>query len=75
MTIGKDGDLEAFKVSFYNQTLSALRIQVAEKYGLEADKLELSMGMSADFYEAIGYGASIVRVGSSIFGARNYGQQ
>lgn len=32
----------------------------------------LSMGMSADYYEAILNGANMVRVGSSLFGARNY---
>lgn len=32
----------------------------------------LSMGMSADFQAAIEEGANIVRVGSGIFGARNY---
>lgn len=31
---------------------------------------ELSMGMTGDFVEAIGCGASIVRVGTAIFGAR-----
>lgn len=31
----------------------------------------LSMGMSADFAEAIAAGATIVRVGSALFGARN----
>ncbi|KAJ3161627.1 hypothetical protein HDU88_007264 [Geranomyces variabilis] len=34
--------------------------------------LELSMGMSGDFETAILAGATNVRVGSSIFGARNY---
>ena len=33
----------------------------------------LSMGMSGDFAEAIGCGATMVRVGTAIFGARNYG--
>ncbi len=33
---------------------------------------ELSMGMSNDFEVAIEEGATIVRVGSAIFGARNY---
>ena len=33
---------------------------------------ELSMGMSGDYETAIEYGATIVRVGSAIFGARNY---
>lgn len=32
----------------------------------------LSMGMSADYYEAIISGATMVRVGSSLFGARDY---
>ena len=34
--------------------------------------LELSMGMSNDYEEAIRMGSTNVRVGSSIFGARNY---
>ena len=33
---------------------------------------ELSMGMSGDYEVAIEEGATFVRVGSSIFGARNY---
>ena len=32
---------------------------------------ELSMGMSADYLEAIKYSATFVRVGSSIFGSRS----
>ncbi len=32
---------------------------------------ELSMGMSADYLEAIKYGATFVRIGSSIFGSRS----
>ncbi|MCH5300234.1 MAG: YggS family pyridoxal phosphate-dependent enzyme [Ruminococcus sp.] len=32
----------------------------------------LSMGMSSDYYEAILEGATMVRIGSSLFGARNY---
>jgi uncharacterized pyridoxal phosphate-containing UPF0001 family protein len=42
---------------------------------LRADGLALdtlSMGMSADMRAAIVEGATIVRVGSAIFGARNY---
>lgn len=34
----------------------------------------LSMGMSADFETAITHGATHVRVGSALFGARDYGQ-
>ena len=32
----------------------------------------LSMGMSGDYYEAILEGANMVRIGSALFGARNY---
>ena len=32
----------------------------------------LSMGMSGDFADAIRCGANMVRVGTAIFGARNY---
>jgi pyridoxal phosphate enzyme (YggS family) len=32
----------------------------------------LSMGMSGDFNEAIGFGANIIRIGTALFGARNY---
>jgi PLP dependent protein len=41
--------------------------EMARKNGLR----NLSMGMSADFEAAIGCGASHVRVGTAIFGARN----
>ncbi len=42
---------------------------MAERNGLAG----LSMGMSADFETAIALGATHVRVGSAIFGARDYG--
>ena len=32
---------------------------------------ELSMGMSADYLEAVQYSSTFVRIGSSIFGERN----
>ena len=35
-------------------------------------QLQLSMGMSGDFIEAVARGSTSVRVGSSIFGARSY---
>jgi hypothetical protein len=49
--------------------LRALAGQLREE-GLELDTL--SMGMSADLAAAIAEGATIVRVGSAIFGSRNY---
>jgi pyridoxal phosphate enzyme (YggS family) len=44
----------------------ALLAKIAERHGLSG----LSMGMSADFETAIRFGASHVRIGSAIFGAR-----
>lgn len=47
----------------------ALLAKIAERNGLTG----LSMGMSSDFERAIALGATHVRVGSAIFGARDYG--
>ena len=44
----------------------ALLREIARRNGLP----ELSMGMSGDFEEAVRFGATLVRVGSAIFGAR-----
>jgi hypothetical protein len=49
--------------------LCELRAELREKPGGEALR-ELSMGMSADFEVAIEEGATIVRVGTAIFGPR-----
>ena len=46
----------------------ALLAKIAKRNGLDG----LSMGMSSDFEEAIAQGATHVRVGSAIFGARDY---
>ena len=64
MTIGAPGDLTCF------DTLVQCRNKVGTALG--RDDLELSMGMSGDFMEAIAAGATNVRVGSTIFGARDY---
>ena len=44
----------------------------AKKYD-NVDMVCLSMGMSDDFADAIAHGSTMVRVGTAIFGARNYG--
>jgi len=44
----------------------ALLAKLAEKIGVK----ELSMGMSGDFVRAIQFGATYVRIGTAIFGAR-----
>ena len=46
----------------YFETMQALNNSLALK--------ELSMGMSSDYIEAINYGSTFVRIGSSIFGSR-----
>ena len=47
----------------------ALLAKIAARYGFD----KLSMGMSGDFERAIAQGATHVRVGSAIFGERDYG--
>jgi len=49
----------------------ALTAKIARRNGLNL----LSMGMSADFKTAIAFGATHVRVGSAIFGARTHGNR
>ena len=39
---------------------------------VDGDTFDMSMGMSGDYDVGIEYGATIVRIGSSIFGAREY---
>jgi len=64
MTIGESGDMSAFK------QMVEIRTKVCEKFQLEIKDVELSMGMSADYAEAVKYGSTNVRVGSLIFGER-----
>lgn len=66
MTIGAPGDYSCF------DTLSQCREEVAGVLGKDVQDLELSMGMSGDFEVAIAKGATSVRVGSTIFGERDY---
>eukprot|EP00053_Salpingoeca_punica_P016706 m.158716 g.158716 ORF g.158716 m.158716 type:complete len:251 (-) comp17028_c1_seq2:1592-2344(-) len=54
--------------------LVACRERLAAALQVPAESLELSMGMSADYEQAISCGSTFVRVGSSIFGARDYGK-
>lgn len=44
-----------------------------DKFPMEDSFKELSMGMSNDYHIAIEEGSTMVRIGSEIFGARNYG--
>jgi len=52
-------------------SLRDLRDRAEREYGIRIP--ELSMGMSADFEHAIREGSTIVRIGTAIFGGRDYG--
>jgi uncharacterized pyridoxal phosphate-containing UPF0001 family protein len=67
MTIGP---LEPRPDSRHFEQLAECRAAVARELRVEEASLELSMGMSGDYEEAIRKGSSIVRLGSTIFGAR-----
>jgi pyridoxal phosphate enzyme (YggS family) len=54
------------------ECLSKCKEEVALDLSLSVDQLELSMGMSGDFEQAIQMGSTNIRVGSTIFGARDY---
>jgi uncharacterized pyridoxal phosphate-containing UPF0001 family protein len=52
------------------ECLAQQRVVAAAEAGVAPESLELSMGMSGDFEQAILMGSSAVRVGSKIFGPR-----
>lgn len=57
----------------YFKKLKSLRDEIASKNIPNVEMDELSMGMSGDYEVAIEEGATLVRVGSAIFGERDYG--
>jgi PLP dependent protein len=66
MTIGSPGDSSCF------DTLVDCRQIASRVLGVDPNEITLSMGMSDDFEIAIEKGSSSIRVGSLIFGGRNY---
>ncbi|MBQ5874321.1 MAG: YggS family pyridoxal phosphate-dependent enzyme [Alistipes sp.] len=52
------------------ERLAACKAELAQYFGEEFDTL--SMGMSDDYHIALEYGTTEVRIGSTIFGARQY---
>ncbi|KAK9151634.1 hypothetical protein Syun_009943 [Stephania yunnanensis] len=54
------------------RTLADCRTEVCKALDITEDQCELSMGMSGDFEQAIEMGSTNVRIGSTIFGAREY---
>ena len=70
MTIGKIGHDYATGPNPDFETLVSVQRTVSEELQLDPSYVELSMGMSADFEEAIQAGSTSVRVGTVIFGTR-----
>lgn len=52
----------------YLGRMGELYDRFSEKYGMDV----LSMGMTGDYARAVKYGSTIVRIGTGLFGARNY---
>ncbi len=71
MTISIAGLSEEGNFKIFS-SLKKLAEEIAEEQIPNVFMKELSMGMSHDFKEAIAAGATMVRVGSRIFGDRNY---
>jgi PLP dependent protein len=69
MTIGAPGDLTCF------DRLVSCREELSSHLGEDPSTLTLSMGMSGDYVQAIERGSTSVRIGSTIFGARQYATQ
>ncbi|CAF1038880.1 unnamed protein product [Rotaria sordida] len=70
MTIGSLNNVQIENDQDF-QVLIKCREELCAKYNCELNTIELSMGMSHDYERAIQMGSTIVRVGSSIFGARH----
>ena len=73
MTIGAIARSQAASDGELNEdfvVLKKVREQVAKDLGWDVSKLELSMGMSADYEDAIRQGSDEIRIGTGIFGSR-----
>ncbi|MBQ8768100.1 MAG: YggS family pyridoxal phosphate-dependent enzyme [Oscillospiraceae bacterium] len=64
------GDNDKFFQEIYN-----LAVDITAKKGDNVSMDILSMGMSDDFADAIRCGSTMIRVGTAIFGVRNYAHQ
>lgn len=65
-------DAERERTIRYFEKVRTLYVDISERLFHNGLKC-LSMGMSGDYEDAIRAGATMVRVGAAIFGARNYG--
>lgn len=74
MTIASKTDNYITKTLQFDN-MRQLFIDIQQKKYDNVNMLYLSMGMSGDFETAIECGANMIRVGSAIFGERNYSQK
>lgn len=72
MTIGSLEESHKQEKNADFELLKKLKLEVCTDFDLPEQEVELSMGMTSDYELAIDYGSTNVRVGSAIFGARNY---
>ena len=56
----------------YFAQMAKLSVDIGRKKYDNVSMVCLSMGMSDDFEDAIAEGSTMVRIGTAIFGARNY---
>jgi len=64
MTIGERGNSEDFLI------LNQVRLELSSHFSLPTHSIELSMGMSGDYEEALIHNSNYIRIGTSIFGER-----
>lgn len=60
------------KDTSFLQAMQELFLKTKELQIPDTEMRILSMGMSDDYAQAVQYGSTLVRVGSALFGARNY---
>ncbi|CAM4758753.1 unnamed protein product [Rotaria magnacalcarata] len=70
MTIGSLNNVQTQNDQDFHGLIKC-RDELCAKYNYNIKDIEISMGMSHDYERAIQMGSTIVRVGSSIFGARH----
>ena len=64
--------IQVFNVPYKSFDIGKLFIDIKDKNYDNVDMEYLSMGMTNDYEIAIQEGANIVRIGTGLFGARNY---
>jgi len=64
--MGEIGNVEEFRL------VHDLKLKVMQEFNLPNDELIISMGTSQDYELAILEGSNEVRLGTTIFGARDY---